>query len=135
MAVGGDIIEITWNHPTLGTGILLPKSGEDNSYFPGGIITASDENMIDGGGNPIWQKNRRRGFFEAVVVNDQNNGEELQKMIDLTASPVPADWTFTIVNGTVYGGSGKPVDSFEGNINQATFTLRVEGGQFKKIVG
>jgi len=135
MAVGGDIIEITYNHPVLGTGVLNPKSGEDNSYFPGGIITSSDENMIDGSGQPIWQKNRRRGYFEAVCVNDQNDAEELQKMIELSAHPEPTEWTFSIANGTVYGGTGKPVDSFEGNINQATFTLRVEGGQFKKIVG
>lgn len=135
MAVGGDIIEITYNHPSLGSGVLYPKAGEDNSYFPGGIITSSDETMIDGGGNPIWQKNRRRAYFVAVCANDQNQGQELEKMIELSASPVPADWTFAIINGTVYGGSGMPVDSFEGNINQATFSLRVEGGGFKKIVG
>lgn len=135
MASGGDIIEITYNHPTLGSGTIFPKANEDNSYFPGGITTTSDENMIDGGGNPIWQKNRRRGFFECVCTNDQNQGQELEKMIALSGDPVAADWTFSSVNGTVYGGSGKPVGDFEGNTNQSTFTLRVEGGKFKKIVG
>lgn len=135
MAVGGDILEITYNHPTLGSGVLYPKAGEDNTYFPGGIVTQSDENMIDGGGNPIWQKNRRRAYFVAVVANDQNNGQELEKMIALTASPVPADWTITNINGTVYGMSGMPVDTFEGNLNQATFSLRVEGPTMKKIAG
>jgi len=135
MAVGGDVIEVTYNHPTLGSGTLFPKAGEDNTYFPGGVTTASDENMIDGGGTPIWQKNRRRGFFNVLVANDQNTGQELEKMVALSAHPVPADWTFSIINGTVYGGSGKPVGDFEGNVNQSTFQLRVEGGQFKKIVG
>lgn len=134
-AVGGDIIEITYNHPTLGSGTLFPKSGEDNTYFPGGVTTGSDENMIDGSGNPIWVKNRRRGFFEAVCSNDQNINQELDKMIALSGDPTPADWTFSIINGTVWGGKGKPVGDFEGNINQATFTLRVEGGKFQKIVG
>lgn len=134
-AVGGDILEITYNHPTLGSGVLHPKSGEDNSYFPGGIITGSDENMIDGSGAPIWQKNRKRGFFEVVCANDQNLGQEFEKIIALSADPVAADWTFTNINGTVYGGSGKPVNIADANLNQATFTLRVEGGQFKKIVG
>ena len=52
-AVGGDITEITYNHPDLGSGGLYPKAGEDTSYFVGGVVTGSDANMIDGGGNTI----------------------------------------------------------------------------------
>ncbi len=135
MAVGGDILEITYNHPTLGSGILRPKSAEDNTYDQGGIRTGDDANMIDGGGNPIWQKNRVMGFFEAVVANDQNTNEELEQMIALAADPVEAEWTFSLINGTVYGGTGVPVGDLQGNINQATFTLKVAGASFKKIVG
>lgn len=135
MASGGDIIEITYNHPTLGTGVFLPKAGEDNSYFPGGVTTGSDANMITASGDPIWQQNRSRGYFVATVANEQNTKQDLEKIIELSASPVPADWTFSVINGVTYGGKGKPVDVPEGNINQSTFSLRVEGGQFKKIVG
>ena len=135
MATGGDIIEITYNHPTLGSGVFLPKSGEDNSYFPGGVTTGSDANMITASGDPIWQLNRSRGYFVATVANEQNSKQDLEKIIELSASPVAADWTFTVINGVVYGGKGKPVDVPEGNINQSTFSLRVEGGQFKKIAG
>jgi hypothetical protein len=135
MAVGGDIIEITWNHPTLGSGVLYPKAGEDNAYNPGGVQTASDVDMIDGGANPIWSMGRKRGYFSALIANDQNQGQELEKMIALSGDPVPADWTFSIINGCVYGGKGKPVGDMEGNINKATFPLRVESGKFKKIVG
>lgn len=133
MASGGDIIEITFNHPTLGSGVLLPKAGEDNSYFPGGVLTASDANMIDGGGNPIWQQNRTRGYFVAVCANEQNTKQDLEKIIALSENPEPADWTFTVINGVVYGGKGKPVGEYEGNINQSTFSLRVEGGKFLKL--
>lgn len=135
MAVGGDISEISYNHPTLGSGILRPKSGEDNTYDTGGIRTSDDANMVDGGGTPIWQKNRVMGFFEVVVSNDQNTQEELDKVVALAADPVPAEWTFSLLNGTVYGGVGKPVGDLQGNINQATFTLKVAGAAFKKIVG
>lgn len=135
MAVGGDIVEITYNHPTLGSGVLYPKAGEDNAYFTGGVLTSSDANMIDGSGNPIWQKNRTRAYFVAVVSNDMNSKNELEKMIQLSADPVPAQWTFTVINGAVYGGEGKPVGEMEGNINQATFPIRVEAGQFKKVAG
>lgn len=134
-AVGGDIIEITYNHPTLGTGTFFPKAGEDNSYFPGGVLTESADDAIDGGGNPIWRKTRKRAFFEIVVSNDNNTNMDLEKALVLSAHPVAADWTFSIINGVVYGGRGVPVPDFEGNVGQATFTLRIEGGVFKKIVG
>lgn len=135
MAVGGDIIEITYNHPTLGTGTFFPKAGEDNSYFPGGVLSESADDGIDGAGNPIWRATRKRAFFEVVVANDQNQRNDLEIAIALSAHPVPANWTFSIINGVVYGGQGKPVPDFEGNVGQSTFTLRVEGGVFKKIVG
>lgn len=135
MASGGDIIEITYNHPTLGTGVFYPKAGEDNSYYPGGVLTSSDANMITGAGDPIWQQNRSRGYFVATVANEQNSKQDMEKVIELSGHPEPADWTFTVINGVVYGGKGKPVGDYEGNINQSTFSLRVEGGTFKKIAG
>ena len=30
--VGGDIVELTFNHPTLGSGIIFPKSAEDSTF-------------------------------------------------------------------------------------------------------
>jgi hypothetical protein len=135
MAVGGDIIEVTYNHPTIGSGTLFPKSGEDSTYDPGGVRTTDDANMIDGGGNPIWQKNRKMGFFEVTCANDQNERQDVENMALLAADPVAAEWTFSIINGTVYKGTGKPVGDIQGNVNQATFTLKVAAPQFKKIVG
>ncbi len=135
MAVGGDILEVTYNHPTLGTGIFRPKSNEDNTYDQGGIRTNDDSNMVDGGGTAINQKNRVRGFFEVVISNDINTNEELDQVNALAADPVEADWTFSLINGAVFGGAGTPVGDIQGNVNQATFTLKVSGSQFKKIVG
>ena len=97
MAVGGDILEISFNHPTIGSGLLRPKAGEDNTYDVGGIRTGDDANMIDGGGTPILQKNRVRGFFEVVVSNDMNEQEDLDKMALIAADSVEAEWTFTII--------------------------------------
>lgn len=135
MAVGGDIVEITYNHPELGSGSFLPKANEDNTYDLGGIKTNDDANMVDGAGNPIWQKNRKLGFFQVVLANDQNQREDLEKIAALSAHVVPADWTFSIINGVTYGGKGKPVGDITGNINQATTPLKVAGTKFKKIAG
>jgi hypothetical protein len=54
MATGGDIIEITFNHPSIGSGTLFPKAGEDSTYNTGGFRSADDDNMIDGAGNMIF---------------------------------------------------------------------------------
>lgn len=135
MTVGGDIIEITYNHPDLGSGVVYPKAGEKSTYFIGGITTASDESSVDGSGKPIRKMNRTLGFFESMVANDQNDKQEFEKVIAMSGNPKPADWTFTIINGAVYAGSGFPVNVKEADINDATFKLRIEGGQFKKISG
>jgi hypothetical protein len=136
MAVGGDIIEITYNHPTLGSGTINPKAAEDSTYDLGGFRSNDEANGIDGGGNMIDQLNRVRWSFEVTVSWDMNVKTELEKLTDLAASPELADWTFTNINGTVYGGKGKPVGDLQGNGNASTFPLKISGGaKLKKIVG
>lgn len=133
MAIGGDIIEVTVNHPTLGNRVFFPKANESNTYDTGGIRTEDDADSIDGGGNPIYKMNRKNGMFEVVLANDMNTREDLEFCVQLAESTEAADWTFTVINGVVYGGSGKPVGDLKGNINDATFPLKVLGAKFKKI--
>ena len=57
MAVGGDITEITYNHPTIGSGVFYPKAAEDNTFDTGGLRSDDDANMIDGAGNMIDKMN------------------------------------------------------------------------------
>jgi hypothetical protein len=128
MATGGDLIEITYNHPTIGSGVIFPKAAEDNTFDLGGFRSADDANMVDGGGNMIDQMNRGRWSVESLCVNDMNSQNEIEKCNEMAASPVLADWTFTHINGTVYVGKGKPVGDLANNINQSTFTLKVAGG-------
>jgi hypothetical protein len=132
MAAAGDFIEITFNHPTEGSGTIFPKSAEDSTLNLGGIRSSDDANMIDGGGNMIDQMNRVRWSFETTVSWDMNVATELEKLVKLAASPVPAEWTFAHINGTVYGGTGKPVGDLQGNGNQGTFTLKISGGGVMK---
>ena len=136
MSVAGDITEITYNHPTLGTGTFFPKAGEGNTYDPGGIRTADDAAMVAGDGSAIWQKNRVRGSFEAVIQNDQNERNDAQIIADLQADPEEADWTFSVINGTVFSGKGIPVGDIAPDINAGTVTLKVASGLgFVKIIG
>jgi hypothetical protein len=134
MAIGGDIVEITYNHETLGSGVIFAKSAEDSDFDLGGYRSADDANMVDGGGNMIDQINRVRWKFSVIVSWDMNSSNELEKMIELAQSPIQADWTFQHINGTIWGGKGKPVGDYSGNANAATFTLLVSGGgKLKKI--
>ncbi len=128
MAVGGDIIEITYNHPTVGSGVLYPKAAEDNTFDTGGFRSADDANMIDGAGNMIDQMNRVRWMFEGSVSWDMNNAEELERLVQLASSPIQADFTFTHINGTIYAGKGKPVGDYKGNGNTAQIPVKISGG-------
>lgn len=134
MAVGGDITEITYNHPNLGTGVFYPKAAEDSSYDLGGFTSSDDANSIDGSGEMIDKMNRKRWFFQVVVSWDMNGRQELEKANQLASDPVSAEWTFTHINGTVYRGSGKPVGEITGNANNATFPLKVSGGGVLKPI-
>jgi hypothetical protein len=135
-AVGGDITEITYNHPTLGTGTWFPKASEDSTFDPGGIRGNDDANMVDGGGRTIRQLNRVRWSFAGTVAWDMNSANELEQARKLAASPVEADWTISHINGTVWGGKGAPVGDVQGNGNAGTFSIKLSGGQgLEKIIG
>lgn len=136
MATGGDLIEATCNHPTLGNSTLFFKAAEDGTFDLGGYFSSDDANMVDGGGNMIDQINRKRWKVSSAISWDMNSADELSKIAGLSASPVLGDWTFSHINGTVWGGKGKPVGDYEGNTNQATFTITIAGGgKLKKISG
>lgn len=135
-AIGGDLVEVTCNHPTVGMVRLLPKAAEDSTIDLGGFRSSDDMNMIDGGGNMIDQMNRGRWCVETVLSHDANVKEELSKLNQLAQSPVPGVWTVTHINGSVYRGKGKPVGDLKGNGNQATIPLKISGGgELKKIAG
>jgi len=128
MSVGGDITEITVNHPSLGSKTLFPKAGEDSTYDTGGFRSNDDANSVDGGGNNITQLTRNRWSFQVVISNDFNTNNEMEYLSSLSASPVDADWTFTNINGTVYGGKGRPVGDVQANGNNTQISLKVAGG-------
>lgn len=134
MATGGDIVEITFNHPDLGSGTIFPKSNEESSFNLGGFRSDDDQNGITGSGEMIDKMNRVRPSIECTVAWDMNVREDLEKVSAMAESPKLADWTVTHVNGVVYGGKGKPVGDYTGSGNNATFPLKVAGGgKFKKI--
>jgi len=134
MAVGGDIIEITYNHPTIGSGIIYPKASEESKYDLGGMRSEDDNKGVDGSGTMIDKMTRVRWSFETTIAWDMNVREELEALVALASDPVAANWTFTHINGTVYGAIGKPVGDMSGNGNNATFALKLSGGGILKQI-
>lgn len=133
---GGDITEITFNHPTLGSGTIYPKANEDSTFDPGGFRTDDDQDSIAGNGAAIYKKTRKRWMFETTCAVDMNEKEEVEILSKITEQTEEADWTISSINGTVYGGKGLPVGDLNWNGNASTFTFKVSGGvKLLKIVG
>ena len=134
MFTGGDILEISYKHPTLGAGTWFPKSAEDFTVDPGGYRSGDDANMVTSNGQMIDQMNRVRWSMEGPVAWDMAVNDELNQARLLASSPILADWTITHINGTVWGGKGKPVGDIQGNTNSSQMSIKISGGgQLTKI--
>lgn len=127
--VGGDITEITWNHPTLSSGVIRIKASEDNTYDLGGVRGNDDDSQVTGVGDKIRQLNTKGWSVNVTVAWDMNVGLDLEKLNTLAGDPVEANWTVTHINGSIYSGLGSPVGDLVGNVNNATFPLKLAGGR------
>lgn len=131
--IGGDILEIRFTHPELGSGVLFAKANESNNKDLGGIRVNDDENQITGSGEVIWQFNQTRGAWEFVVAYDMNTREDLDKCAALSKHPKDADWIVSHSNGTMWGCTGRPVGTMQADTNAATFPLKIACPQWQKL--
>lgn len=135
MIVSGDITEITFNHPKVGSGTLYPKAAEDSEFDTGGFRSADDASAIVGSGKRINKLNRVCWMLSTTVGWDMNDAEELEKLTELAGEPEEAQWTISHANGSVYGGSGSVVGDVKGNGNTGLIPLKLQGSdKMKKIV-
>ena len=128
MATGGDLIEATYNHPTLGDGVFYFKGSEDGTFNLGGFSSNDDNGMVDGAGNMIDVINQKLWSVEGVISWDMTGQKELEKLQKLSGNPQLSDWTFSHRNGAVWVGKGKPVGDLAGNSGQATMSFKIAGG-------
>lgn len=132
--IGGDIKELTFNHPDTGSVTIYPKSGESSTINPGGYRSEDDDKMIDGSGRMIDKQTYIRPSVSCVIAWDNNETLELEKMVILAGSPILAEVTVTHASGTVWGGKMKPVGNLDGAADAATFALKLAGqNKLKKI--
>jgi len=134
MPTGGDLLEITCQHPTLGTYKFYPKSSEGSTYDLGGARSSSDKNMRDGSGAPIRKMNISNAGFKSKIGWDMNQRQDLENLNDLSNSPVNGTWTFSHINGTSYVlSNGYPVGDLVGEGNDATIDCEWAGEKMQLI--
>ena len=125
---GGDLVEVTVNHPTLGNFTFATKSNESYTMDPGGKRSNDDANMVTGAGEFIDQVNQVRWSFEGPLLADFLSGEEVSRLPALAESSELGTWTFTHVSGAIFRGKGKFVGDINIDTNNAQFTAKIAGG-------
>ena len=132
---GGDTIEITYNHPTVGSGSLFCKAQEDGIIKRGGYNSQDDDGMITGDGQRIDSIQRFPWSYEAPPIAwDMTNQDEQNKLMLMAESPVEGDWTIQNISGAIFAGTGKPVGEIPGNTNSVQVILKLAGsGRLKEI--
>jgi hypothetical protein len=124
MAIAGDVREITFNNEDAGSGTFKPIAGEDGTFDLGGRRTL-DEDVITSDGDKISMMSWK---FENPVRWDAANGKDLEKLTILSGSTKQTDWTFELMDGTIYGGIGRPVGDLVGSSKDGTIAMKITGG-------
>lgn len=127
--VGGDIVEVTCNHPTAGDKVLQCKAAEDSTIDLGGYVNNDDDNGVSGAGEAVYVKNRKRWSIElAPVLHDKIQRDELSYLQNVADSSVEADWTVEFEDGTVWAGKGLPVGDLNATTSDPHITVKIAGG-------
>lgn len=71
MSRHADILEVRADDSELGQFVFYPKSGESNTFDPGGIRTEDDATGVAGNGEPIWKV---RAYYEQCFVLNGSYG-------------------------------------------------------------
>lgn len=132
MAVGGDILEVTDNHPTLGSFVYKIVANQDNTYDTGGPRSNDDANAVTSGREAITQINTKLGFLQFMAVNDMTI-KVIERLASLAASTVDSVWTFTAINNITYRGTGRPVGDLSANVNNSQLQVKINAPEFKQI--
>jgi hypothetical protein len=125
---GGDLVEITFNHPNEGSGVLFAKADEEAELDLGGDRTADEEKSVATSGQNIKVITKNRWGVSFVLATDLTSAEHLAKLSRMAGSPNDGTWTFSHISGAVYRGQGGPVGDVKGAMKASTTQLKIGGG-------
>ena len=130
--VAGDTIEITIQHPTLGSFQFLPKAGESGTLNPGGLMTEDDNKSITSSG--IIIKKMTRTAWEYEITCASNGGEAVLAAKKISGDVNDSVIKISMLSGVIFSGRGSIVGDVNENTQDGTFTLKVQGsGSLSKI--
>jgi len=134
MAVrGGDIVELSYSNSVLGLqGTFKVKANEGNTFDPGGVRTNDDATQVTSNGEPIWQQNMKMGGATIVIVNDMSLKTD-NVCAQLASSESDTTWTFTVINGKSYRGTGMIVGDITPNVNDSTLSIKIACPTLKQL--
>lgn len=132
MAVGGDVLTLTSNHPTLGSFVYPVLRNQDNTVDLGGDRTNDDANAKTGANEPVWQINGKLGALNVQVVNDMTK-KVAERLGQEAASQVDSTWVFTHINGFTYSGQGRPVGDIVPNLNNSSLAVIIRVPKFEQV--
>lgn len=126
---GSDILEVTYNSPSIGSGTFFCKGGESVNMDLGGLISTDDQGMATGNGDIIDQMTMNRSKFElGPIAWDLTDKNELAQLAALAAAPVGATFTVSYVTGSIWEmQKGKPVGNLVGDGYAGTIPVTLQG--------
>lgn len=124
MAVYGDLLQVSCEHPELGSRVFKIKSAEDYPIQKGGFKHADDENNTTTDGERIYIVTRYSWMATVTVVPQSGDIDYLQDMVNTV---IEGNWTYTHKNGEVRVGRGLPAGDLEKNFQSGTLPLTVKG--------
>ena len=126
--IAGYIQEITFNHPTVGSGVLFTIQDSDATIDTGGIRSADEMSGVDTGNRMIDQKTLNRWMVGCEISNSLTGTQEMEKLSQIAASPEEAEFTFSHISGVVFRGKGQIVGDIAPNITTAKLAVKFSGG-------
>lgn len=127
--IGGDLLEISIIHPTVGAKIFYGVAGETTSIKLGGVEN-EDNGIVDGGQNLLVSKKLVPGHITGPVSNDESASlTEFEFAQLVAASPVEATITFRYINDAIYSGQGTFMGEMMLDAKAATFPIKLVSGK------
>lgn len=129
---GGDLEQLTCNHPVLGQFTFDPYGGEDSTYTLGGNVSDDDDSKASASGAMIDSMMTKRDSFSCVISGSPGD-KVYENLVSLRSHPKLGVWTATNINGTVYRITGKPVGDIAASGKDSKIEIKLAGEKLQII--
>lgn len=127
----GDTLELTINHPTVGSKTFNCKGGEDVQIDFGGYTA---ERMVNGNATGHKSLSAKPWKIEGLSLEAMIGDGYQEFLQDVSNDPVDATITYSHINGSVYVGTGSVEADLKGSAKDGYIPCVFSGnGKLEKI--